>query len=399
MLDQIARGFVRRVKALARTRNNERTRFLRCGFAAIVLLYSHSAWSGDEETLSVDLAIRGIAQHGRYSNAFKDNQSKIDNRTQGATIADLDISYLPGTDNQFFVQVRYANGNGLNNTGGLNLVPYGGDLEDGVTDIGGRDRDYLREAWYRHGFHIGRDSSLELTAGLVDSTNYIATNAYFGDEDAQFMNQAFSNNLTAQFPSYDPGGVIRFESGDLSLSAVYMTPKTNAGKTYDYYAAQIRLRRESGLGVGHYNLFAFATSSKFPNANLTDDDASLKGVGFSFDQELGPLLGVFAELGFQDDEASIRIDRILTLGVNVNGSSWGRPGDEIGFAFGQTNGESGSSLDHGSIAEAYLRVRLSEASDVSLDIQYMKDSLDNSGPSDDPELLVIGVRFNSRFDF
>ena len=74
------------------------------------------------------------------------------------------------------------------------------------------------------------------------------------------MNQVFSNCLTAQLPSYDPGGVIRFDSGDWSFSGVYMTPKTNAGKTYDYYAAQIRLRRQSRLGIGHYNLFAIAGS-------------------------------------------------------------------------------------------------------------------------------------------
>ena len=327
------------------------------------------AVAADSNSLSADLAIRGMAQNGHYSNAFREDQRKIDDRTQGATIADLDVSYRPGSNDEFFFQARYANGNGLNNTDGLSFVPYGGDLEDRVTDIGGRDRDYLREAWYRHGFRFDMDSSLELTAGLVDSTNYIATNAYFGDEDAQFMNQIFSNNLTAQFPSYDPGGVIRFESGVWSFSGVYMTPKTDAGKTYDYYAAQITLRRESGPGVGHYNLFSFATSSKFPDANLTDDDARLKGVGLSFDQQIGPVLGVFAEMGFQDNEASISIEQVFTLGVNLNGSMWSRPGDEIGIAFGRANGESGSSLNHSSVAEAYLRVQLSEASDISLDIQ------------------------------
>jgi hypothetical protein len=365
----------------------------------LAVVHMPIAIADDSSSLSVDFAVRGIAQHGNYSNAFNDDQSKIDNRTQGATIADLDISYQPGRDDQFFVQVRYANGNGLNNTGGLSFAPYGGDLEDQVIDIGGRDRDYLREAWYRHDFRVGRASSLDLTAGLVDSANYIATNAYFGDEDAQFMNQIFSNNLTAQLPSYDPGGVIRLESGDWSLTGVYMTPKTDEGKTYDYYAAQLRLRRESALGPGHYNLFAIATSSKFQNAKETDDDASLKAVGLSFDQQLGPVLGVFAEMGFQDDEASIRVDRVLTVGVNVNGSMWSRPGDEIGIAFGRANGESGSSLDNSSVAEAYMRVRLSASSDISLDFQYAKDSLDSSGMLDDPELFVIGLRFNSRLGF
>jgi len=351
----------------------------------------------------VDLSLRGLAQDGHYSDAFDENNNKIDNRTQGATIADLDVTYTPTPDDRFFAQLRYANGNSLNNTGGMIFSPYGGDLEDNVTEIGGRDRDYLREAWYRHDFRFGNDSSLAVTAGLVDSSNYIATNAYFGDEDTQFMNQVFSNNLTSQLPAYDPGGVISFRSGEWTFSGVYMTPKTDDGKTYDYYAVQCRLHRKSQLGDGNYNVFAITTSGAFLTADESDDDARLKGIGMSFDQELGPVLGIFAEVGIQDNEALILFDQIVTLGVSLDGALWNRPGDEAGIAFGRVDGEKNVrrdlSVDHSTIAEAYLRVQMTDSSDISIDLQYMQDSLNDSGDIGDPELMVIGVRFNTSFGF
>jgi hypothetical protein len=370
---------------------------------AIALLHAFPVAAGDSSWLKVDFSLRGIAQNGKYSNAFNENQNEIDNRTHGATIADLDITYAPTRDDTFFAQLRYANGNSLNNVGGMAFSPYGGDLEDQVTDIGGRDRDYLREAWYRHDFRFSNDSSFAVTAGLIDATNYIATNAYFGDEDTQFMNQVFSNNLTSQLPSYDPGGVISFESGGWSFNGVYMTPKTVSGKTYDYFVVQFRLHRQSQWGDGNYNVFAFTTSSELLNAEKSDNDARLKGIGMSFDQELGPVLGVFAEVGFQDNEASILFDQIVTFGVSLDGVLWDRPGDEAGIAFGRANGESNgmrdTSVDHGTIAEAYIRLRLTDSSNIGLDLQYMQDSLNGSGEIDDPELIVIGLRFNSTFGF
>jgi len=351
----------------------------------------------DSEGLTFDFAVRGMAQHGQFSNAVKDDGREIDDRTQGATIADLAISFSPNSDNQFFAQLRYANGNGLRQTGGVRFAPYGGDLEDDVTDIGGRDRDYLREAWYRHRLNFSSETSLDVTAGLVDAPNHIAVNAFFGDEDSQFMNQVFSNNHTSQFPSYDPGGVIDLNTGDLSFTAVYMTPKTEAGRTYDYYAAQATVERQSRLGTGHLSVFTIATNDKFENADETDDDAGLKSIGLSLDQKLGPVAGVFAEVGFQDDEAAIDFDGIVTMGLNINGAWWGRPGDEIGLAFGRANGASASPFKHSYITEAYIRMGLSDSSDVSLDLQYTKDSLDDAAAADDPELLAIGIRFNTYF--
>jgi porin len=370
----------------------------KCCLATILLIGClPCAIADDTERLAFDFAVRGIAQHGQFSNAIKDDGREINDRTQGATIADLALSFSPNSDNQFFAQLRYANGNGFRQTGGVSFAPYGGDLEDDVTDIGGRDRDYLREAWYRHRLHFSPEISLDLTAGLIDSPNYIAVNTFFGDEDSQFMNQVFSNNHTAQFPSYDPGGVIDLEAGDLSFTAVYMTPKTEAGRTYDYYAAQASVERQSRLGAGHLSVFAITTSDKFQNADDTDDDAGLKSIGLSLDQKLGPIAGVFAEVGFQDDEAAIDFDRIVTLGLNVNGAWWGRPGDEIGLAYGRANGASASPFKNSHISEAYIRMGLSESSDVSLDLQYIKDSLENSAAADDPELLAIGIRFNTYF--
>lgn len=67
-----------------------------------------------------------------------------------------------------------------------NLSPWAADLEDDLKDINGCGRDYLLTAWYRHGFSLAQDNRLNITLGIIDSTDFLDNNAYANDEYTQF---------------------------------------------------------------------------------------------------------------------------------------------------------------------------------------------------------------------
>ena len=90
---------------------------------------------------------------------MKGETSHVDDTTQGASIADLAVTFSPTTRDRFYTQVRWASANALNNRGDFFYAAYGGDLEDQVENVAGRDRDYLREAWYRRDTAIGAQGS------------------------------------------------------------------------------------------------------------------------------------------------------------------------------------------------------------------------------------------------
>ncbi len=343
----------------------------------------------------VGLAARTLLQHGIYHNAFHDSGRAIPDSSRGAVMTDLTLGLHPTPDDAVWVWLRWARGHALNDTGGLVLPPYGGDLEDDVKGINGRGRDYLLEAWYRHTVRPDETSSLAVSAGIVDSSEHIDENVYAGDSDTQFLNEVFSLNALASFPSYAPGMVLEGARGDWSLNALVMNLRNDIGKSYYYYyASQLTWRWENPLGVGHYRLFGFITSGDFDDPNLDDDGKRLKGWGSSSDQQLGEILGVFLRTGYQS-HVSLDYDTLASVGLNLSGALWGRRRDELGLGYAYLEGEDHSRIDHSLALEGYVRVQLTRHLDLSLDLQYLED--DDHEANRDPRVWIPGLRINTVF--
>lgn len=343
------------------------------------------------DQLVVQIGMHGILQHGEYSNAADEDGSDLDNKTRIAAMFDLVVDYTPTARDEFYLWVRYARGNLLNNVRGNAPAPYGGELEDDVTDINERGRDYLMEAWYKHAFEF-ESSSLGLTAGLVDSTNYIDGNEYANNEETQFMNEAFVYSTNPALPSFDIGSVAEFEGGDWSVRGLYMNTRFE-NDAYNYFAAQIGYHPETRLGPGNYRIFAFTTDNNFTNASGRDE--RLQGVGLSFDQELNDIFGVFIRTGWINDNVDPPYDLIVTGGTNIRGKPWGRPQDNIGFALGYLSGADTADARSIQVAEGYVRFVLTDNADLSFDVQYEKDKLRGSG--EDPSAIILGTRLNVVF--
>ena len=73
---------------------------------------------------------------------------------------------------------------------------------------------------------------------------------------------------------------------------------------YNFYGMQFGYHVDFGLGEGNYRVIFDTSSSDFSNV-AADKKERMSAVLFSFDQQLGEILGAWLRFGFQDDEAAI----------------------------------------------------------------------------------------------
>ncbi|MEW6571673.1 MAG: carbohydrate porin [Nitrospirota bacterium] len=343
------------------------------------------------EKLSMDAMLTGTYQHG-------ETRVKETNSTgRGAAALDLGINFHPTEVDEFQLTLSYAAGNGLNDIGLFSLVLYADDLENDLKDINGRNRDYLLEAWYKRTFRLSENTELGLTGGIIDATAYIDDNNFANCECTQFMNEAFVNHRNVNLPSYDLGGVVEFIISNLSIRALAMNSKFESDDdqftNYNYYALQAGYKLATSLGEGNYRIYGFTTNDRFKCPNEGEKE-NLQGFGISTDQKLGEIVGVFARVSWQDDEAVIDHDEMYTGGVNINGKLWGREDDEIGVGYAHLNGACESDIDRTIAAEAYLKLKLSQFNDITLDVQYIDEDLKTD---EDRDGFIYGVRVNAYF--
>lgn len=356
--------------------------------ALMVVILSGSALAYDvDEKVSIDGTLTGVYQYVAY------DEGGGEDRGRGALVLDIGLNYHPSDIDEFQVTLSYADGNALNTFVPFSFIPYADDLEDDLVGINGSNRDNLLEAWYKHAFRWSNTESLSVTWGLIGATSYIAQNEFAGDEVSQFMNDAFVSNPSTTLPAYDMGAAAELLLTNFTLNLVGMSTKNDADKSYNYYAFQAGYRLMTAVGEGNYRFMAFTTSEQFP-ASTGPGLEKLQGYGISFDQRLGDIFGIFVRLGRQEDDAVVDYTALNSGGLNISGKLWGRVNDEIGFAYGHVEGAEQGAIEHAIIAEAYVKVQVSERFDATLDVQYI---LDDYSSGQDQEGIVYGGRLNAYF--
>jgi hypothetical protein len=339
------------------------------------------------ENLSLDGTLTGVYQYGDF------DIRGLSDADRGAVVFDLGVNFHPTEFDEFQVTVSAAAGNGLNSVNPFTLAPYADDLEDDLKGINGRNRDYLLEAWYKRTFMFSDDMKLAITGGIIDSTGYIDDNAFANDENGQFMNDIFVNSTLANLPSYDIGGVAELEIRDFSVKTVVMNSRNETDNNYNYYALQLGYSPDTPLGQGNYRVYGYTTGSEFENWDESKKE-KLQGLGLSLDHELNSIVGVFARMGWQDDDAAIDHDALYSGGINISGELWGREDDAAGLGYAYLNGASQGEIDNTQAVEAYVKFQMSEFSDVSLDFQYLKDKIKDE---DNRDGFIYGIRMNAYF--
>ncbi|MDI6864266.1 carbohydrate porin, partial [Thermodesulfovibrio yellowstonii] len=133
----------------------------------------------------------------------------------------------------------------------------------------------------------------------------------------------------------------------------------------------------------------------------TDAYKALKGIGVSFDQQLiKDILGAFFRAGWQDDSAKVNYNRMYSIGLNLNGSVWGRKDDEVGVGYAYLKSPSkNEELNNSQVFEGYIKFKLfsykSLSSDITFDYQYIRDKDRDSENTKAGN--VYGVRLNFNF--
>ena len=304
-----------------------------------------------------------------------------------------EVSLRPNQAIELFAKFGFAAGNGLDTISPFVLAPWAADLEYSVKNINGRSRDYLLTAWYQHTFDLGDERSLVAVGGIIDSTDYTDQNAYANDEYNQFMNEVFVNATTSFKPSYDYGGAAVLELGDWALSAAAMRVGENVdGKSFTFFSGQIARTIKTDFGSGTYRVVMDISDEAFLNSAGTDAKR-LFALIFSADQELGEGLGAFARIGWQNDARAVDYDLLLSGGLNISGTMWGRQDDNIGMGFAYLGGGN-TGISSSCVIEAYYRFVVAKQFAITADVQYMADDLRANRGS---QGFVLSLRSTAEF--
>lgn len=371
----------------------------------LVLCFPISTYAADiTDWLSVSGTVTGVYQWLKMTKGYVDEEGKDKTKNRGSAVIDFNVSLKPTENDEFFLRASFAKGDGLKDINPFKLSPNADDLFHDLQNINGHSRDHLQELWYSHTFPIQKDISLKITAGIIDSTSFIDDNAYAADELGQFMNEALVHNPLANLPSYDGGVAVEFEWDKFHLRLVGMRSKNENEsmniRNYNWIGAQVGYKLETSIGEGNYRIYAYTTNKRFENWDA-DGYRALKGIGVSFDQQIiKEILGAFFRAGWQDDSARVDYNRMFSLGLNLNGSLWGRKDDEVGVGYAYLKSPSkNEELKHSQVFEGYVKFKLFSykflSSDITFDYQYIRDKARESDNTKAGN--VYGLRLNFNF--
>ena len=259
---------------------------------------------------------------------------------------------------------------------------------------------------------------LTLTAGKIDLTNYIDTNAFANSETGQFLTGGFVNNAVLSAPDNGPGVRARYDllpmpegKGDIKFGLYVEAGAMNGDRdgntqTTDkffedvYGAVEVGLTAEIYGRKGNYRVWGFAdgAAQKF-NEQGVHRRYTAYGAGLSFDQELTDWLGAFVRLGYRDPENLNYATQAAWMGgVQFSKLIPGRPDDALGLAYGEIKSAKRSApirpVRNEVVYEAYYRWHFTDQFHLSPVVQRVEDRSGNTG--EDP-LWVFGARLQLDF--
>jgi high affinity Mn2+ porin len=276
-------------------------------------------------------------------------------------------------------------------------------------------------------------SRLVITAGKFAVSDHFDVNSYANNARAQFLNDAFINNLAydiaAETRGYNLGLMVGWINPGWALRlGTFAMPTTAGGPDLAYnfaneHSDQMELELHPRLLRGQaaqpmiVRLLAYrnvATMRRYADALLARTPGMVPdltavgrrgavkyGFGLNFEQGLGDggATGVFGRLGWNDGNTEsfsyAEADRFVSFGGQLSGAHWGRPNDVLGVAVAQSDlsgvhkaylaaGGLGLTLGDGrlnygpeQIVEGYYAHQLSKALSLTLDYQFINHPGDN----------------------
>ena len=284
-------------------------------------------------------------------------------------------------------------------------------------------------------------SRFTLTIGKMSVPDFFDGNAYAHESRTDFMNYAIVDSGAFDYAAdqidYTWGTVGELNQKTWAVRGGYfLVPTVQEGADFDTHffrrgqyivegEDRYSLFSQPGkLRIGTWLTSAFAGSfaATLANPALNLDIAATRqtrneyGFYVSLEQAVTADFGVFSRLSWRNGQTEIMsftdIDRSLSWGGVLKGTSWGRPGDQIGVA-GVVNGLSseyraflaagglGDIIGDGAlnyreekILETYYAYRLDKWSTFTVDYQFVADPAYNA---DRGPVHIFSGRFHAEF--
>jgi len=263
-------------------------------------------------------------------------------------------------------------------------------------------------------------SRLTLTLGKISVKDIFDNNAYANDPRTQFMSWSLMANEAWDYPAdslgFETGFAAELNQPDWTIRyGFFQVPRYSNAMPTDMHLLKawgmvLEFERRYKLGGrpgaarllvfdnrAHMGSYQAALDAPERPADIiaTRSYRSKRGVGINVEQEIARNIGVFSRLGWSDGENEAwvfaDVDYAGSLGVNLAGEGWQRPGDTFAVA-GVVSGIShvhqeflaaggtgilagDGALNYGTerLVETYYQVLLAKALRFTIDYQFVSN--------------------------
>jgi high affinity Mn2+ porin len=313
-------------------------------------------------------------QPGFHSPYQGTNSLQSDDNFKQSSSFDLFIGVRLWPGGEFYVNPEYYQGFGLSNTHGIAAFPNAENYKVGQTigDV------FNAHMFLRQTFGFGGEqeelasdqlqlaervdvSRLTFTIGRLSVGDQFDANAYAHSSRTQFLNWVLVDNGAFDYAA-DSVGVI--EGGTVELNqktwalryGIFDVPRVSNGFAKDGHflkAWQQMLELEKRYSIadhpGTVRLLGWLEQAHMGSYRETLDDPALMeditktrryrlqyGFGLNAEQEISKDLGAFLRASWRDGQEEVwqftDIDRSLSAGLQLKGTSWNRSSDTVGIA-------------------------------------------------------------------
>lgn len=362
-----------------------------------------------------------------------------------------------------YLNPEITGGEGLSGTRGIAGFTNGETFRIGSTE----PKIYIARLFFRQHFALkntdyqntesGRNQVIEkiptsritISVGKICMSDFFDNNIYSHDPRTQFMNWSLMSNAGWDYPAdtrgYTQGLVAELikPGWAVRISSVLVPRKAN-GLQLDYkitkaHSETVEIEKNwTTKRPGAIRLLIFRNVSQAPTYSTTltavknGDSSSLDvytgtkewekyggvkwGVGINVEQELSTVIGAFFKASYNDGKtatwAFTEIDRSISFGVNIKGTYWKRPKDNIGIAqvingissqhrdflnagfYGFIIGDGKLTYGIENITEIYYQAKITGSFDVAFDYQFVKNPAYNK---DRGPVNVFAIRGHIEF--
>lgn len=285
----------------------------------------------------------------------------------------------------------------------------------------------VTELWYEQYLF---NKQIVLTAGKLDPANYIDQNEYAHDECNQFLGRMFKQNPAIEWPNDNTLGGRLTLAPDfakyLSLEMTYFDADNDWENVFarPFVSTQLNLKPSRIFNIdpeqwdGNYRFYWWLNDLAHPklvDAGEVPSDGMNNfntGFGFSADQMITDVFGVFGRFGWQRPDLvmvssnpnAAPVEASWSGGLQMTGKHWKRDEDILAFGIGQLfpskkykdAGNGGAAEGH---FEAYYKIRIFKWLAITPDFQIIwnPSGVNHGYQGEDKTIFVYGVR--SQIDF